>query len=135
MLGHGGPVRAHGDHPDAPAADLAQAQGPHRHPHQLDHVHQRQGRGEGRLATVDPQGHRIVAVGIERHQLGRDPGDRHVVERTVQEHHPLGQEPPARRRQRLGRPASDGSASAGPATSSAQPCSILHSSRAPRAVV
>ena len=90
------------------------------------------------LAAVDPQGHRLVAVGIERHQLGRDPRHGQVVERAVQEDDPLGQQAAGQHvGQRLGRPpappvpAPGGSRGQSSAVTS---CSILHSSRAPRAV-
>jgi hypothetical protein len=72
---------------------LSHAQGAHRYPQQLDDVHDGEGERHTPVRAVDAQGHRPIPLGVERHQLGRDPGGHHVVQRTVQDDHPLLEEP------------------------------------------
>ena len=139
VLGMAARCRAHRHHADGTGAHLPEAQRAHGHAHQLDHVHERERRRQLGLAAVDPQGDGLVALGVERHQLGRDPGHGQVVERAVQQHHPLGQQPA---RQELGQrrsaprsgPRPTGGGSKGHLVRR-HPCSILHSSRAPSAVL
>ena len=84
---------AHGQDAHGRTPDLSHAQTMHGDAQQLDDVHEGEREGEAPVGTVDTQRDRIVPFGIQRHQLGRDPGRRHVVQRAGQYHHPLREEP------------------------------------------
>ena len=74
-------------------SDLAEAQGVHGDPQELDHVHEREREGQAPVTAVDAEGDGLVAFRIERHELGRGARRGEVVERTVQQHDALLEEP------------------------------------------